>query len=103
MRTRSVYSILVKSLLILALIVLTIGGLLVSVGLPVGYEITKLGLWMLIAIPLLPIISISLESLKERDLALLAVAVIVIFIIIANLVYHGFGKLPFLTLPLLPL
>lgn len=106
MRTRSIYSALVKFLLFLALITLTMGGVLILFDSLVGYEFIRLGLWMLIVTPLIPIISISVESIRNRDIMLLTVALIIITIILANLAIYGFGKIPFLTLlplPLLPL
>ena len=99
MMIRRIYSVLVKSFIILALTMLGVGGALILVDLSIGYEFIRLGLWMLIITPILPIASIYVESIKSKDLTLLAVTLVIILIIVVNLVYYGFGKIPFLTLP----
>ncbi len=99
---KRIYRDIVRTLLIISISSLALGGGLLLLNIDLGTEFIEFGMWLLIATPLAPIIFVLGESLSRRDPLMLIVVLIVLGIIIANLAFYGFGSIPFLTLHPLP-
>jgi len=94
MRIEWVYRFVVKGLLLLALSMLALGGFTLFLGLSLAIKFIWIGLWILISIPLVPILTLFISSLVKGDVVLILVSVVVVGIIIANLFLYGFGGVP---------
>ena len=95
MIVKKVYQIVVRPILILSLLILAAGIMLSSSNVALGPEILKLGLWMLISMPMIPILTLLYEYGIKKDLYIILVIAIILAIILANVYYYGFNHLPF--------
>ena len=92
---KKVYRSIVRPILVLSLLILASGIMLSSSNYAIGPEVLKLGLWMLISMPMIPILTLLYEYLMKRDLYIILVIGIILAIIFANVYYYGFNHLPF--------
>ncbi len=93
---KKVYKNIVRPLLFSSLIALAVGIILSSSGSSLGLEVLKLGFWLLITIPLIPILTLFYKSFTRGDIHLIIAISIILIIIMVNLYYYGFNHLPFL-------
>ncbi len=92
---KKVYRVIVRPMLVLSLLILATGIMLSSSNIAIGPEILKLGLWMLISMPMIPILTLLYEYVTKKDLYIILVIAIILAIILANVYYYGFNHLPF--------
>jgi|Deesub1362A_J573_1020465.scaffolds.fasta_scaffold00335_6 uncharacterized membrane protein len=95
MIVKKVYRIVVQPILVSSLLILAVGIMLSSSNVAMGPEILKLGLWMLISMPMIPILTLLYEYAIKKDLYIILVIAIILAIILANVYYYGFNHLPF--------
>lgn len=90
------YKYIVKSLLLASISILILG--LVIYGL--GYNdlcinVLELGYWILFVTPLIPVLTLFIESLYKKDMEMMLTISIILVALIINIYFIGFSYLPF--------
>jgi uncharacterized membrane protein len=92
---KKLYDKIIRPLFLLSLTLLTGGLIFRGIEYTYSIEIIKLGLWTLFILPFLAIITLFYQAIKNRDITLITVSIIIFLIIIVNLILYGLHNIPF--------
>ena len=95
---KKLYDKIIRPLFIISLISLALG--IISRGINSIYtlDIIKLGIWILFILPLIAITTLFYQAIKNRDIVLITVSIIIFLIITINVLLYGFKNLPFINI-----
>ena len=93
---KPVYKYVVKPLLLLSISIIVLGLLIYALGYSnLCINILELGYWVLFVTPLIPVLTLFIESVYKKDLEMLITILIILTTLVINIYFIGFNYLPF--------
>lgn len=94
---KNIYKYVVRTFLVLSITILGIGLFVYAFGYnDLCINILELGYWILFIIPLIPVITLYIEAIYNKDIETILVISIILSILTVNIYFIGFHSLPFI-------